>query len=326
MLIHMIWSMTHFDLEPVCMSLKIQLLTSGWTVRNIYLNLLSSFLLPVILFMLWKSQKGCSSVKMILYHKPVKEFIFCNNQTAHRISVEGTREMLSSWLAYKRTPKTKCQPFSYCCRIAPCDRTDSINRGQTETAFESLVVYFLSLSPHSAGSEQKVMKLWSCSTSGGFLYHMSYSPALLLLAPISDLHWMNQTSVSRSIKPHDSSSDEYWRNCLSYSYSQLQETVIRQGSIKKVMKCNLWFQMVAAADRLMFDGHQQTLNIFCLVCLQKVKPGNLFILSRPLSVTWCVSFGHIVDKPPWNTCNQVMWGRFLPPAQDTYSVKCKLWD
>ena len=52
--------------------------SSGYMM--IYLNLLISFLLLVILFMLWKSQKGCSSVKMILNHKPVKEFIFCNNQ------------------------------------------------------------------------------------------------------------------------------------------------------------------------------------------------------------------------------------------------------
>lgn len=66
--------------------------------------------------------------------------------------------MLSSWLAYNRTSKTKCQTFSYCCRITLC-----INRGQTETLFASLVVYFLSSSeeetPHSAVQSRRVMEL-----------------------------------------------------------------------------------------------------------------------------------------------------------------------
>ena len=57
--------------------------------------------------------------------------------------------MRSSRLAYNRTSKTKRQTFSNCCRIALC-----INRGQTETVFEYLVVYFLS-TPHSADSEQE---------------------------------------------------------------------------------------------------------------------------------------------------------------------------
>lgn len=142
----------------------------------------------------------------------------------HRLSVVGTREMLSSWWAYNRTSKTKCQTFSNCCRITLC-----INRGQTETLFESLVVYFLSSSeeetPHSAVQSRRVMEL-RCLRRIPPSHH-ELQPGGASVG--SDLHWMNQTSVF-SLRPLKTTWEEQWwvvkELFLSCSYSQLQEAII----------------------------------------------------------------------------------------------------
>lgn len=234
----------------------------------------------------------------------------------HRLSVVGTREMLSSWLAYNRTSKTKCETFSNCCRIALC-----INRGQTETVFESLVVYFLSSSeeetPHSAVQSRRVMELRCLRRIPPSHHELQPSSASVG----SDLHWMNQTSVF-SLRSLKTTWEEQWwvvkELSLSYSSSQLQEAIITSQHkeshyIKFVVSggCRRW--------QATSDGHQQTLNIVCLVCLQRWSQVTYLSCQTLSGVFVCMIWTHC-GQTPWHTCNQVMWGRFLPPAQDTYSV------